>query len=88
MKLIWLGYLVYSLGNCVMKLCIEAGLSAAIVAGRRSVGPAPAARAHVELFRFAYAADFVKGSFSSKIFYKIDNVVFSFVFDKYCPIMD
>ena len=26
MKLIWLGYLVYSLGNCVMKLCIETGL--------------------------------------------------------------
>ena len=42
-----------------MKLCIETGLSAAIVAGRRSVGPAPAARAHVELFRFAYAAAFV-----------------------------
>ena len=26
MKLKWLGYLVYSLGNCVMKLCIETGL--------------------------------------------------------------
>ena len=26
MKLLWLGYLVYSLGNCVMKLCIETGL--------------------------------------------------------------
>jgi len=26
MKLIWLGYLVYSLGNCAMKLCIETGL--------------------------------------------------------------
>ena len=26
MKLLWLGYLVYSLGNCVMKLCIEIGL--------------------------------------------------------------
>jgi len=26
MKLIWLSYLVYSLGNCVMKLCIETGL--------------------------------------------------------------
>jgi hypothetical protein len=23
MKLLWLGYLVYSLGNCAMKLCIE-----------------------------------------------------------------
>jgi len=23
MKLIWLGYLVFALGNCVMKLCIE-----------------------------------------------------------------
>ena len=27
MKLLWLGYLVYSLGNCVMKLCIETGLT-------------------------------------------------------------
>jgi len=26
MKLPWLGYLVYSLGNCAMKLCIETGL--------------------------------------------------------------
>jgi len=26
MKLLWLGYLVYSLDNCVMKLCIETGL--------------------------------------------------------------
>jgi len=26
MKLLWLGYLVYSLGNCVMKLCIETDL--------------------------------------------------------------
>jgi len=26
MKLLWLDYLVYSLGNCVMKLCIETGL--------------------------------------------------------------
>ena len=26
--------------------------------------------------------------FSYKIFYKIDTVAFSFVFDKYCPIMD
>ena len=25
MKLLWLGYLVYSLGNCVIKLCIETG---------------------------------------------------------------
>jgi len=27
MKLIWLDYLVYSLGNYVIKLCIEADLS-------------------------------------------------------------
>jgi len=27
MKLLWLGYLVYSLGNCVMKLCIETCLN-------------------------------------------------------------
>jgi len=27
MKLLWFGYLVYSLGNCVMKLCIETGLT-------------------------------------------------------------
>jgi hypothetical protein len=26
MKLMWLGYLVYSLGNCVMNLYIETGL--------------------------------------------------------------
>ena len=26
MKLLWLGYLVYSLGNCAMKLCIETDL--------------------------------------------------------------
>jgi len=26
MKLKWLGYLVYSLGNCTMKLCIETGV--------------------------------------------------------------
>ena len=26
MKLMWLGYLIYSLGNCTMKLCIETGL--------------------------------------------------------------
>jgi len=26
MKLMWLGYLVYSLGDCVMKLCIETDL--------------------------------------------------------------
>ena len=26
--------------------------------------------------------------FSSKIFYKISTVIFSFVFDKYCSIMD
>jgi len=29
-----------------------------------------------------------KALFSSKIFYKIDTVAFSFVFDKYCLIMD
>jgi len=28
MKIMWLGYLVYSLGNCAMKLCIETGLRA------------------------------------------------------------
>jgi len=26
MKLLWLGYLVYNLDNCAMKLCIETGL--------------------------------------------------------------
>ena len=26
MKLLWLGYLVYSLSNCAMKLCIETDL--------------------------------------------------------------
>ena len=29
-----------------------------------------------------------KALFSSKIFYKIDTVALSFVFDKYYPIMD
>jgi len=28
MKLMWLGYLVYSLGNWAMKLCIETNLRA------------------------------------------------------------
>jgi len=28
MKLMWLGYLVYSLGNCAIKLCIETDLTA------------------------------------------------------------
>ena len=32
MKLLWLGYLVQSLGNCVMKLYIETGLSTCIYA--------------------------------------------------------
>jgi len=32
MKLIWHGYLVYSLGNYVMKLCIETGLTTKYVA--------------------------------------------------------
>jgi len=31
MKLLWLGYLVYSLGNCAMKLCIETGLSGLLI---------------------------------------------------------
>ena len=26
-EILWLGYLVYSLCNCAMKLCIETGLS-------------------------------------------------------------
>ena len=30
----------------------------------------------------------IEALFSFKIFCKIDTVVFSFVFDKYCPIMD
>jgi len=30
-KLLWLGYLVYSLGNCVMKLCIDTGLISASI---------------------------------------------------------
>jgi len=30
MKLMWLGYLVYSLGNCAMKLYIETDLRASI----------------------------------------------------------
>jgi len=32
-KLMWLGYLVYSLGNCVMKLCIETDLTHVIPFG-------------------------------------------------------
>ena len=27
MKIVWLGYLVYSLDNCAMKLCIETDLT-------------------------------------------------------------
>jgi len=41
MKLIWLGYLVYSLGNCVMKLCIETGLRP------MSVGVSPKCHAYL-----------------------------------------
>jgi len=34
MKLMWLGYLVYSLGNCAMKLCIETGLRSSQLGSR------------------------------------------------------
>jgi len=53
MKLMWLGYLVYSLGDCDMKLYIE-----------------------------------TTALFSSKNFCKIGIAALSFVFDKYCPIMN
>jgi len=33
-------------------------------------------------------AKYIKALFSSKKFCKIDTVALSFVFDKYCPIMD
>jgi len=33
MKLMWLDYLVYSLGNCAMNVCIETGLRASIIVG-------------------------------------------------------
>jgi len=38
MKLLWLDYLVYSLGNCVMKLCIETGLRTCVCGGGGGVG--------------------------------------------------
>jgi len=41
MKLIWLGYLVYSLGNYAMKLCIETDLRPV------SVGVSPGCHAHL-----------------------------------------
>ena len=31
MKLMWLGYLISSLGNCVMKLCIETDLTIELI---------------------------------------------------------
>ena len=31
MKLMWFGYLVYSLGNCATKLCIETDLRPCLV---------------------------------------------------------
>jgi hypothetical protein len=37
MKLMWLGYLVYSLGNCAMKLCIETGLRSKALVPRKVV---------------------------------------------------
>ena len=39
MKLMWLGYLVYSLGNCVMKLCIETGLKHCLVPHPKTFHP-------------------------------------------------
>jgi len=45
MKLIWLGYLVYSLGNCTIKLCIETGLRGSSEKQERSGGQAECARA-------------------------------------------
>jgi len=41
-KLLWLSYLVCSLGNCVMKLCIETGLIRPV-----SVGVSPECHAHL-----------------------------------------
>jgi len=38
MKLLWLGYLVYSLDNCVMKLCIETGLTSGLYFQTPGVG--------------------------------------------------
>ena len=67
MKLLWLGYLVYSLGNCAMKLCIETSLKP------RMCVPGVIAEA-------------VGGA--SIFFFKIDTVALSFVFDRYCPIID
>jgi len=35
MKLMWLGYLVYNLGNCVIKLCIETDLIIVLIHATR-----------------------------------------------------
>ena len=37
MKLMSLGYLVYSLGNCAMRLCIETGLNEGVSSDERGV---------------------------------------------------
>jgi len=37
MKILWLGYLVYSLSNCAMKLCIETGLIEICTVWRRNL---------------------------------------------------
>ena len=53
MKLLWLGYLVYSFGNCAMKLCIETGLNMPSCSGR-NLGVVPVFQHDTEMMDFNY----------------------------------
>ena len=46
------------------------------------------ARTELDATHSFYKEMHIKVLFSSEKIYKIDTVAFSFVFDKYCPIMD
>jgi hypothetical protein len=72
MILLWLGYLVYSLGNCVMKLCIETNLTydGHVASDRAPVligwylswkAPAPEHESGVEYFTLMLAKVVVNG---------------------------
>jgi len=36
-KLLWFGYLVYTLGNCSMKLCIETGIRGTVASHTKTL---------------------------------------------------
>ena len=61
MKLMWLGYLVYRLGNCVMKLCIETGLKHLGGVWHCSTNSAPQTLLHKLHYRVAPQKTGVRG---------------------------